>query len=165
MPLHAPSIFMFPGHLLLAAVRAVGGGTFDTSRLWRTGFSWGGKLAFSSSILVCATHSLFRVPGAVGKPAQHVFEQGHCGLSPQRTACASSCPRLMLWGNEPATSSPQMRTFVVVQFVAAQLLDVPTQRREDPPAAGSIPRWCWAHHQAKAHSLFHSAKIKPNDWF
>ena len=121
-----------------------------------------GKLAFSFSILVCAAHSLFRVPCTVGKPAQHAFGQGHCGLPLQRTACASSCPRLILRGNEPATGSPQTSTFVVVQFVAAQLLDVPVQRRENrSPIPGSIPRWHRVRHRAKAHSPFRSAKIKP----
>lgn len=101
-------------------------------------FLGAGKLAFRFSILVCATHSLFREPCVVGKAAQHVF-----GLPLQRTARASSCPWLILRGNEPATSSPQMSTFVVVLFVAAQLLDVPVQRRESrspPRTPGSIPR-------------------------
>lgn len=88
-----------------------------------------GKLAFSFSILVWATHSLSRAPCAAGKPAQRAFGEGPCGLTLQRTACAS-CPRLILRGNPPATSSPQTRTFVGVQFGAAQLLDVPVQRRE-----------------------------------
>lgn len=109
-----------------------------------------GKLAFIFSILVCATHSLARAPCAAGKPAQRAFGEGPCGLTLRRTACAS-CPWLILQGNQPATSSPQTRTFVGVQFGAAQLLDVPVQRRENsPPLPGSIPRWRWVRRWAKS---------------
>lgn len=146
MPSHASSIFMFlPGYLLLAAVREVVGVTYglpqdrgfcDTRVFLELNFLEADKLAFS--ILVSATHSLFRVPCTVAKPAQLAFGQGHCGLPLQRTACASSCPCLAdLQGNEATTTSPQMSAFVVVQFVAAQLPDVPMQRRESRPP--SIP--------------------------
>lgn len=80
----------------LAAVKWLGvtcglaqdGGFYDTRVFLELNFLEVDKLAFS--ILVSATHSLFRVPCTVAKPAQHAFGQGHCGLPLQRAACASS---------------------------------------------------------------------------